>query len=780
MSGGENRGFMGKKDHFKVKKLFSSLLLSYLAVLMVPFVVVFFLISSWNTSTENYYKEVLNNNLTEGRKEFEKRLEVMHAGAFSLVADSSLSWVSSLDDLIPGETSILSLIHCNEKFNEVFADTSAFNDYSVICRNGLSFRKKGMYRGSHFFFDNYRNYSQMTYEEWFDQSLNGKKWTLFPMQEILVDGYRVTAMTYSYPVRSYLRPGSEAKAVIQFLVPMEDIEEMFVSLRSMKASVFVYDSDQTLIAGIAPAGSENEIAELPEILEMTGASGCVTQTLGNEEYMVFYQKSEDGILFAAVLPGSIALESPKRTQTAAWMILFAVVLFEIFLGWRFAWRYSGPVRNVVANLQRMFLGEFGEIREACADQSMDEHGSRKSSGLAEYEFLEQGINRLLESNHSMENVLKEKGVREKVNFMTLLLNGEFHSEQEIADEAAYVGIDLLEDSWFIAVLRIDGELEPILEQIGNQEAVRASYAPDASSLALLIAGNEGQMRWLPGLEACTGVLAIGVGNICTDKSDLYFSYRQACYCADRAEIERKKLVVYDPSLMDLSLPWYPPELQNRLIQAVKEGRGEDVRELFGRIAEENTQKSHLSQLASRMLTANLTMTLLTLHSNLAQETSITETVERNESEGSLGRALSMLEQQFAFLCERTESSRNEKEKEYHDRLIQCLEENYADPQFGVPAAAEAFGLSENYFSIFFKDMVGSSFSGCLETIRLQKAKELIVQGTMNMEQIAQAVGYNSSATFRRAFKRAYQVSPSAWKPDEKETQALKDAEAGQK
>ena len=82
---------MGKKDHFKVKKLFSSLLLSYLAVLMVPFVVVFFLISSWNTSTENYYKEVLNNNLTEGRKEFEKRLEVMHAGAFSLVADGGPS-----------------------------------------------------------------------------------------------------------------------------------------------------------------------------------------------------------------------------------------------------------------------------------------------------------------------------------------------------------------------------------------------------------------------------------------------------------------------------------------------------------------------------------------------------------------------------------------------------------------------------------------------------------------------------------------------------------------
>jgi len=51
----------------------------------------------------------------------------------------------------------------------------------------------------------------------------------------------------------------------------------------------------------------------------------------------------------------------------------------------------------------------------------------------------------------------------------------------------------------------------------------------------------------------------------------------------------------------------------------------------------------------------------------------------------------------------------------------------------------------------------------LEKLRLEKAKKLIAEGKWDMETIAQMVGYGSSATFRRAFKRAYGIAPSAWK-----------------
>lgn len=60
------------KNHFRIKKMFSSLLLSYGALVMLPFISVFVLLQFWNASTEKYYKEIVDHSLTEGRMAFEK------------------------------------------------------------------------------------------------------------------------------------------------------------------------------------------------------------------------------------------------------------------------------------------------------------------------------------------------------------------------------------------------------------------------------------------------------------------------------------------------------------------------------------------------------------------------------------------------------------------------------------------------------------------------------------------------------------------------------------
>ena len=135
----------------------------------------------------------------------------------------------------------------------------------------------------------------------------------------------------------------------------------------------------------------------------------------------------------------------------------------------------------------------------------------------------------------------------------------------------------------------------------------------------------------------------------------------------------------------------------------------------------------------------------------------------NKSDKTVLKALEVLETQFLRLCEENYHSRSRKSEIYYQKLEEYLEKNYGNPSLGVPMVAEEFGLSENYFSIFFKETMGKSFSSYLEKLRLEKAKKLIAEGKWDMETIAQMVGYGSSATFRRAFKRAYGIAPSAWK-----------------
>ena len=164
-----------------------------------------------------------------------------------------------------------------------------------------------------------------------------------------------------------------------------------------------------------------------------------------------------------------------------------------------------------------------------------------------------------------------------------------------------------------------------------------------------------------------------------------------------------------------------------------------------------------------MLVSNIAATLMALCNSMAENEYAMETVGRIEKEEDLERAMSFLEEQFLLLSEKIDSNRDKKAEEYYERLKAYMEGKYADEQFGMSVAAEEFGLSESYFSIFFKEIMGKSFSSYLENLRLEKARGLISEGRYDLEQISGMVGYSSSATFRRAFKRAYGVAPSMWK-----------------
>lgn len=140
-----------KLKRFHVKRIYSTLLLSYGALLAAPFIAVFLLLSFWKNSTENYYSEIMKNDLTEGRMAFEKQLDIMCAGAFSVSNDSDLKWVYFLDGLKDGDNNIAALIRCNDMLRQTFADSEHYQNYSVIMKNELIFRKRGMVVGDKFF-----------------------------------------------------------------------------------------------------------------------------------------------------------------------------------------------------------------------------------------------------------------------------------------------------------------------------------------------------------------------------------------------------------------------------------------------------------------------------------------------------------------------------------------------------------------------------------------------------------------------------------------------------
>ena len=76
---------------------------------------------------------------------------------------------------------------------------------------------------------------------------------------------------------------------------------------------------------------------------------------------------------------------------------------------------------------------------------------------------------------------------------------------------------------------------------------------------------------------------------------------------------------------------------------------------------------------------------------------------------------------------------------------------------------DEFDMSTTYFSRIFKAEMGVNFSVFLQTLRITKAKNLLLETDMSLNEIAQNVGYISSKNLFRLFKRYEGMSPSAYR-----------------
>ncbi len=73
--------------------------------------------------------------------------------------------------------------------------------------------------------------------------------------------------------------------------------------------------------------------------------------------------------------------------------------------------------------------------------------------------------------------------------------------------------------------------------------------------------------------------------------------------------------------------------------------------------------------------------------------------------------------------------------------------------------ARAVGTSHTQLNRGFRKMYGASVFGYLRKIRLEEARHLLEQGSMNVTEAALAVGYNSISSFSRAFSAHFGSKP---------------------
>ncbi|MFT4081455.1 MAG: AraC family transcriptional regulator [Nocardioides sp.] len=94
-------------------------------------------------------------------------------------------------------------------------------------------------------------------------------------------------------------------------------------------------------------------------------------------------------------------------------------------------------------------------------------------------------------------------------------------------------------------------------------------------------------------------------------------------------------------------------------------------------------------------------------------------------------------------------------------IISYVRDHIAEPLSVNEMAEQAF-MSPSAFSHLFRDVTGRSPYQFVKEMRLNKARELLVEDESNVTQISKAVGYRSTSHFINEFRDRFGVTPRAF------------------
>lgn len=517
-------------------------------------------------------------------------------------------------------------------------------------------------------------------------------------------------------------------------------------------SLFIYQSGSLIFSadGLECAGKLS-----PEWKTVPGAYSM------QEKLVLTLSPAAADRTYLLVLPQQEALTQLPRLRLFVCLLVGGAILLEALFAFFLSFRNGRSVNEMAQTLQ-----------------TQDADGY--STDLRQ---LNASVARVVEENRQAEPAFQK-------SFFHNLLKASFVSSAEMNYMAKRANLSLNGGSYCAAALRLFPRCP--LDSIDEATAVRAGLLQDRleGKLRELYPGRFWSYRhnvavglyilenasddWDPLLQALTAALqwlgdvhqadaCWGIGTPC---SDLMYFWKSAEEAYAMLELEgaasRVRLYVDAPSAADSY--YLPYTIEDRLVQGIRSGDRGEVKSALEIIYTENFVHRSPDSRQFQKLNARIIDILTEQINRMEQREPILSSLHTLREECNLED-----EEYFKRLygiCDQISRQLNaEKSSQRSDKInaiLRFIQDHYSNPEMGLTMLGEQFGLSEAYLSTLFKAEVNVNFAEYLEQTRIQAACEYLKEG-MLIAEVAEKTGYNSVHSFRRAFKRVMQVSPSDYR-----------------
>lgn len=121
----------------------------------------------------------------------------------------------------------------------------------------------------------------------------------------------------------------------------------------------------------------------------------------------------------------------------------------------------------------------------------------------------------------------------------------------------------------------------------------------------------------------------------------------------------------------------------------------------------------------------------------------------------------------AILRDRGEGSEEDEEKapvseKMIDNVITEIREHYME-DISLTSLSTKYNISMGHLSKMIKEQLQVNFSDYIASLRIQRAKELLRDDSLSIQEISEIVGYNDYFYFTKVFKKIEGISPSKYR-----------------
>jgi two-component system response regulator YesN len=478
------------------------------------------------------------------------------------------------------------------------------------------------------------------------------------------------------------------------------------------------------------------------------------------------ESSVNGWVYTAALNETLILaELQRMTQFALGLLFFGLVI-GLMIAYVLAFKTTQP-------WNRVFDLVYQQLGEADGTQDIDGFGQE----------IDRAIDILASKSLRMQAEVKVAEQVTKVYYLQNVIKGVYRTKEEFLRAGKDFGLELPETSCQVVLIRMSPSNlltrdEPYQKL---REAVRQGLEQQDLSHGLVPISFDdfGLVRFFsPGSDVHSeiqklierlqgsipqefrGQVVLGVGEPVDEPFLLTLSLNQAHMAVSSGDDQKLIRYYRDISISQESYT-FPLDVEEGFIRGVKSGNIELVLKVLDRVYTENFEQRRLTEEEIEYLFVELKGSLLKLFKAYPEPQDLPQ-----DDLASWWTLIGGPEKfnQFRTLA-RTMAERYDSQKRSHNSVLlgaiqEYLTDHYSDPSLSMTTLSDTFNRTESYLSSFFKEQTDVRLSDYLLKLRMDKAQELLRDGFLNVDQIAQQCGYQNTSSFRRAFKRQFGVAPS--------------------